>query len=254
MVAVSGTSSVSTLMLSDIAGNSIATVTLPTSGNAQSIDGYQAFDEFGGRRGDTLDTGPTTYGWHGRDARATSDSGLILMGLRLYNPETGRFTSTDPISGAGENDYVFPNDPVNQSDNTGAHPAVVVVVFGIGLTLAQFLLLLLATVVAWLALYLLIQQIGKWLGQLGSWINGQLNSRSSDKEKKNDLPSWVKGAKINPGETIEEATKRTFTAAGKPIPPSNQRGPGSDWSKIKKYLTQRWNAARDLVKKKLGKK
>jgi RHS repeat-associated protein len=44
---------------------------------------------------------------------------LIRMGVRLYDPTTGRFTSVDPIEGGNENDYVYPADPVNKYDLAG---------------------------------------------------------------------------------------------------------------------------------------
>ncbi|MBD0710424.1 MULTISPECIES: RHS repeat-associated core domain-containing protein [unclassified Streptomyces] len=38
------------------------------------------------------------------------------MGVRLYNPATGRFLSIDPVYGGGDNRYGYPGDPVNQYD------------------------------------------------------------------------------------------------------------------------------------------
>lgn len=60
------------------------------------------------------------YGWLGTERRS-SDSlgGLTLMGARLYNPMTGRFLSRDPILGGNDNTYIYPTDPVNNSDTSG---------------------------------------------------------------------------------------------------------------------------------------
>ena len=41
------------------------------------------------------------------------------MGVRLYNPTTGQFTSPDPIPGGNDTAYSYPNDPVNVFDLTG---------------------------------------------------------------------------------------------------------------------------------------
>ncbi len=41
------------------------------------------------------------------------------MGVRLYNPATGQFTSKDPILGGNANAYVYPADPVNNFDLSG---------------------------------------------------------------------------------------------------------------------------------------
>ncbi|WP_404375162.1 RHS repeat-associated core domain-containing protein [Kytococcus sedentarius] len=61
------------------------------------------------------------YGWLGGKERATPTGtfGLTLMGARLYNPVTGRFTTTDPVYGGNANTYTYPTDPINTSDLTG---------------------------------------------------------------------------------------------------------------------------------------
>ncbi len=61
------------------------------------------------------------YGWLGTQERsADALGGLILMGVRLYNPLTGCFLQTDPIPGGSANPYDYANqDPVNQFDLDG---------------------------------------------------------------------------------------------------------------------------------------
>jgi hypothetical protein len=52
-------------------------------------------DEYGNPR-DTSTIGQRRYGWLGTKQRAAdTPGGLTLMGVRLYNPTTGRFLSTD---------------------------------------------------------------------------------------------------------------------------------------------------------------
>lgn len=41
------------------------------------------------------------------------------MGVRLYNPVTGRFTSPDPIPGGNDTTYAYRADPINKYDLDG---------------------------------------------------------------------------------------------------------------------------------------
>ena len=49
----------------------------------------------------------------GGEQRSTRTTGLLLMGVRLYNPVTGQFTSADPVPGAGAT--VYATDPATCS-------------------------------------------------------------------------------------------------------------------------------------------
>lgn len=118
---ITGSSSTSTLLLAALTGAIEATVTVPASGDATGVTSYTTYDEYGRNGGGPM-TGTNTYAWQGATGRQTSDSGLILMGARLYNSATGRFSSCDAIAGANQNTYTYPADPINWSDLTGLAP------------------------------------------------------------------------------------------------------------------------------------
>ncbi|WP_236706149.1 MULTISPECIES: RHS repeat-associated core domain-containing protein [unclassified Frankia] len=61
------------------------------------------------------------YGWLGAKQRSHDTlAGLTLMGVRLYNPYTARFLSTDPVLGGSANPYDYTNqDPYNTFDLDG---------------------------------------------------------------------------------------------------------------------------------------
>nr|WP_234422062.1 RHS repeat-associated core domain-containing protein [Streptomyces sp. CB00316] len=64
------------------------------------------------------------YGWLGSQQRpADTPSGLMLMGVRLYDPSRGRFMQTDPVYGGSANAYDYSNaDPCNSTDTNGLYP------------------------------------------------------------------------------------------------------------------------------------
>lgn len=74
-------------------------------------------DEFG--VGDAPDS---RLGWLGGKQRYSLDRdlGIQRMGVRLYQPNIGRFLSVDPVEGGSANDYDYANaDPANQFDLDG---------------------------------------------------------------------------------------------------------------------------------------
>lgn len=114
----SGTTTAS-LSLADLAGSVVASVAVAAGSDSPGISGFSSFDEYGNVETAGASTGVNTYGWEGAAQRAVTNAGLTLMGARVYNSATGRFTSTDPQVAGNENAYNYPNDPVNMSDLDG---------------------------------------------------------------------------------------------------------------------------------------
>ncbi|MFJ4873336.1 DNRLRE domain-containing protein [Streptomyces sp. NPDC088757] len=102
------------LQLTTIHGDVALQLPLDTSKAPTALD----FDEYGNSR-----TGQAAarYNWLGAKQRSTETlTGLTLMGVRLYNPTTGRFLSLDPVYGGNANAYEYVTaDPLNRYDLDG---------------------------------------------------------------------------------------------------------------------------------------
>ena len=97
------------------------------------IDGWHPTDEYGNQLNifsvlagesatnnqSNVPGGGIGYGWLGAKERAMDNSGVVLMGARLYNPMTGAFTSVDPVFGGNTTAYAYPQDPINMVDLDG---------------------------------------------------------------------------------------------------------------------------------------
>lgn len=60
------------------------------------------------------------YAFHGSKQReALTSGGMVAMGVRLYQPQLGRFMQVDPVLGGTESPYGYPSDPVNGADLDG---------------------------------------------------------------------------------------------------------------------------------------
>ncbi|MFF3158729.1 RHS repeat-associated core domain-containing protein [Streptomyces sp. NPDC057910] len=101
------------LQLTSIHGD--VTLQLPLDSNKPPV--ALDYDEYGNTHAGQA---AGRYNWLGAKQRsAETPNGLTLMGVRLYNPTTGRFLSLDPVYGGNANAYGYPADPVNQFDLTG---------------------------------------------------------------------------------------------------------------------------------------
>ncbi|GAA3380740.1 hypothetical protein GCM10020367_69230 [Streptomyces sannanensis] len=101
------------LQLTTIHGDVTLQLPLDASKSPVALDS----DEYGNPRNGQA---PTRYNWLGAKQRSAETlTSLTLMGVRLYNPVTGRFLSIDPVHGGGDNRYGYPGDPVNQFDLDG---------------------------------------------------------------------------------------------------------------------------------------
>ncbi|MEP7368612.1 MAG: DNRLRE domain-containing protein [Dermatophilaceae bacterium] len=117
-----------TLPLATLHGDNVTNITIPAaqteSTPCTTIGAWSDYTEFGTPRDTTATTavaGSAGYGWLGAKERSTTteSAGLTLMGDRLYNAVTGRFTSMDPEPGGSATPYGYPTDPINMYDLNG---------------------------------------------------------------------------------------------------------------------------------------
>jgi RHS repeat-associated protein len=111
---VSGLASAS-VQLVDVRGNTVTSFDV----GSKTVSGWGCFDAFGNPETQVDRSGLLGYGAYGQMQRSTSSSGLLLMGVRVYNPVTNQFTSVDAVVGGNETPYGYPNDPVNKNDFSG---------------------------------------------------------------------------------------------------------------------------------------
>ncbi|MFC4243545.1 RHS repeat-associated core domain-containing protein [Gryllotalpicola reticulitermitis] len=107
-----------TLDLVNLQGDEVATAADSASDTGITAGSYSESTEYGAPRNPA--SAPATYGWLGGKQRSADNlGGLIQMGVRLYDPATGRFLSVDPVYGGNANPYIYPADPITGLDLTG---------------------------------------------------------------------------------------------------------------------------------------
>lgn len=98
--------------IASLHGDIVAVVANGSTGVAATY----AYDEYG----NTLAAPTPKYGYLGEHQRSADNTGgFITMGVRYFNPVTGRFLQTDPVYGGGANAYAYPTDPINMMDIDG---------------------------------------------------------------------------------------------------------------------------------------
>lgn len=97
-------------------------------------NGLHAFDVYGNSRGSS--TTSTRHGYVGALGHMTdSETGLVYMRARYYDPLIGRWSSEDPGQN-GANSYVYASDnPVNKVDQNGKIAQIVIVIIIIVVTI-----------------------------------------------------------------------------------------------------------------------
>ncbi len=161
-----GTARTSSMQLTDIRGHTVTTLDL----DSNSVAGWSFYDSFGNPETSQTNTNLINYSSYSQQERATNTTGLILMGARVYNPETNQFTSKDPVKGGNENPYTYPNDPVNRSDFTGLWDFWLNVGVTVGVMVASAALCAVTALVACLVAGVLVSGAG---GAFVGYVEGK---------------------------------------------------------------------------------
>ncbi|WP_322749838.1 MULTISPECIES: RHS repeat-associated core domain-containing protein [unclassified Frankia] len=114
LAAIQSNTGTVTIQLVNLHGDVVATADDSTT--VSSIASFADSTEFG--LPVFASTAFPRYGWlGGKERSADTLGGLILMGVRLYNPLTGRFLQVDPVVGGNANAYGYcTGDPINCTD------------------------------------------------------------------------------------------------------------------------------------------
>lgn len=122
------TAGTATMQYANLHGDLMATGTASPTLAPTSPLTKQDFDEYGVPK-----TAVNRYGWLGQHERSTEfQAGTSLMGVRVYQPQIGRFLQVDPVLDGSAYAYDYANqDPLNQLDLDGRFAFAIPVGIGI---------------------------------------------------------------------------------------------------------------------------
>ncbi|MFF7159356.1 RHS repeat-associated core domain-containing protein [Streptomyces sp. NPDC008139] len=110
---ITGSSGSAVLQLTNL--HSDVTVQLPLDTTVSPT--AKSYDEYGNSQ---YNPAAVRYGWLGGEQRsAEALDNLTLMGVRLYDPTSGRFLQNDPVADGSPNRYGYPADPLTMYDLNG---------------------------------------------------------------------------------------------------------------------------------------
>src|SRR6185437_16188047 len=87
------------------------------TGSTGTVEGSYTYDAYGNQTGHT-GTATTSLGYDGQ--YTNSDTGLIYLRARVYDPATAQFLTTDPLTSQTHQPYAYAGDnPLSITDPTG---------------------------------------------------------------------------------------------------------------------------------------
>lgn len=190
--------------LANLHGDLVAEI----QGSDEGLSRTSEASEYGTPR-NTNDIGSQRYGWLGAKQRAAdSPSGIILMGVRLYNTVTGRFLQTDPVYGGSANLYEYCNeDPVNCFDLDGRY--AIAAIFGIVFVIV---------IVGFIAHYIAHPVSGSWRLPSWHWPWHRKKSRHAKlRQEKRGISDGMINQAIRTGRRIKGNKKGTTKHIGRKI-------------------------------------